>query len=344
MKRRTLLAGSVVACSGVALGAVHLSRVRKSALVSVTGPTMGTYYRVQAPDESVPTQTLRRLTETALGDVESRMSTYAPDSELLRFNRGVEGVWTNMSDLTLTVVERALAISRLSHGAFDPTVGPLVELWGFGASGALDAPPADSAIADAAANVGASRLAASVARGAMRKHSPALEIDLSGIAKGFAVDRISVALDAAGLDSYLIDVGGELHARGRKPDGGGWRVGIERPIAGQRSVHRVVELQHGAIATSGDYRRFFVHGGRRYAHSIDPRTAHPVSHTLASVSVVSADAMQADALSTALMVMGPDEGYEFALEHDIAALFIAHDDGNDYLERWTPDFEAVKAA
>lgn len=342
MKRRTLLAGSVIACSGVALGAVHLSRVRKSALVSVTGPTMGTYYRVQASDESVATQTLRRLTETVLGDVESRMSTYAPDSELSRFNRETQGTWTNMSDLTLTVVERALAINRLSAGAFDPTVGPLVELWGFGASGSMDVPPADSAIADAAANVGASRLTASAAQGALRKRAPGLEVDLSGIAKGFAVDRIAAALGAAGLDSYLIDVGGELRARGRKPDGGAWRVGIERPVAAERSVHRVIELQHSAIATSGDYRRFFVHRGRRYAHSIDPRTARPVSHTLASVSVVSADAMQADALSTALMVMGPGEGYEFALEHDIAALFIARDDGDGYLERSTPGFETVK--
>ncbi|MGI9335322.1 MAG: FAD:protein FMN transferase [Gammaproteobacteria bacterium] len=337
MKRRTLLTGSLVACSGVAIGVAALRRGRSQALVTVTGPTMGTFYQVRIPADTLSVEALRSLAGRSLNAVESRMSTYLPDSELARFNRQLSATWTHASAHTVTVIGQALELSRRTDGAFDPTVGPLVELWGFGAAGRVETPPSDRELADAATGVGFSRLRTSASASALRKTAPGLEVDLSGIAKGFAVDRLAQALDTAGVASYLVDVGGELRARGNKPGGRPWRVGIERPAPGRRDVHRIVHLEQAAIATSGDYRRFFVHGGRRYTHAIDPRTAHPVSHSLASVSVIADDAMTADALSTALMVMGPEEGYEFARNLDIAALFIAHDtDG--YQERSTPPF------
>jgi len=174
--------------------------------------------------------------------------------------------------------------------------------------------------------------------GTIRKTQGTLRVDLSGIAKGYAVDRLAAIFDGHGVRSYLIDIGGELRSRGRNRDGRPWRVGVERPVPGTRAVHRVVRLENRAVATSGDYRNFFVHEGQRYTYAIDPRTARPVTHPLASVTFVDDNAMRADALSKGMMVMGPNEGMELARTHDVAAYFIVRT-GDGFEERFTPAFE-----
>jgi thiamine biosynthesis lipoprotein len=216
-------------------------------------------------------------------------------------------------------------------------VGPLVDLWGFGPADG-NGLPSDEAISDASAKTGVDAFQFDPARGAIKKTRSRLRLDLSGVAKGHAVDLVAAHLEALGFDRYLIDVGGELKARGRKSDGSLWRIGIERPVPGQRQVQRVLAVDGGAIATSGDYRNFFLRDGRHYSHTIDPRTGRPVQHQLASVSVLSDRAMSADAMSTAMMVLGPEEGLALAERMQVPAMFLLRSE-DGIVERTTLNFK-----
>ncbi len=309
------------------------------AATALGGATMGTSYGVRISDlpTGVDTRDLAAEIERTLERIERQMSTYRGDSELSRFNAGGDDGWVEVSPATRNVVDRALATSRLTRGAFDPTIGPLVDLWGFGPTGPRPHAPGDKQIAGAMSRMGFSKIAASPTATALRKADPRLQVDLSGIAKGFGVDEVARLLDTVGIEHYLVEIGGELRSRGLNPKGETWRVGVERPDSGRRSVQRVVRLRDAALATSGDYRNFFEQEGRRFAHIIDPRSGRPVNHSLASVTVLAPSTVDADALSTALMVLGPRAGFELAERHDIAALFIAHD-GQRLIETSTGDF------
>jgi len=366
MDRRTYLKGALGLAAGVVLppGVLALSGCSGTSVAadveSFGGSTMGTGYSVQlgdrlaatfaragaTPPERASGGTLAAL-EAEFGGVlegiEASMSTYRPESELSRVNASGDGDWLPLSARTAEVIGAALEASETSGGAFDATVGPLVNLWGFGPTGIATAPPARDAVASARERVGFAFIEFDASRGALRKRRADTYLDLSGIAKGHAVDRLAERLEHHGRASYLVEIGGELRARGTKPDGSPWRVAIERPAAGRRAVHRVVELRDAAIATSGDYRNFFDAGGRRYSHSIDPRSGRPVTHGLASVSVVASSTMDADALSTALMVMGPADGIDFAREHGLAAHFIVKSAGG-LEETYTRAFERHLAA
>jgi thiamine biosynthesis lipoprotein len=344
MKRRSYLAGTLAVTARLALpaGVAALagcgSSSTRHALTRFSGPTMGTAYRVSIAGQlsEAETKALRASVEAALNRVDVLMSTYRAESELSRFNASGVDDWIDLSPDTATVIAEAMRAGSVSAGGFDITVGPLVDLWGFGPDD-RNGVPSDEAIADASARSGPYALQFNPERGAISKARSGLRIDLSGVAKGHAVDLVAELLDAWGIDGYLIDVGGELKARGRKGDGSIWKVGIERPVAGQRQVQRVIALEGGTIATSGDYRNFFEQDGRRYSHTIDPRTGRPVQHNLASVSVLTHRAMTADALSTALMVLGPDEGLALAQRLDVPALFLLRSEGG-IVERATRSF------
>lgn len=339
MNRRAVLAGSLAAGCGLAFGAPWVLPGRTPAITPLRGQSMGTYYSVKFPADAAPAGPLHDDIRAVLARIDALMSTYKEDSELALFNAATSDEWMAMSADTREVVTEAVRVGDLTGGAFDITVGPLVNLWGFGAAPRTLAMPRDKALADAARAVDYQLL--SSLGPSLRKGSSAVQIDLSGIAKGYAVDRVAALLDQHGIEDYLVDIGGELRTRGHKPDGRRWQVGIECPDPDSRSVFRAVELGDRAIATSGDYRNFFVHEGRRYSHTIDPRTGRPVTHQLSSVSVIADTAMTADGLSTAIMVLGPHEGYEFARSHGLAAALIVHrDDGFD--ERWTPAFEPYR--
>ena len=305
----------------------------------ITGATMGTSYSVKVPGlpAAVDRDALEYEIAGILEAVNAQMSTYRPESELSRFNAAGAAAPVMVSADTLAVVETALDVARLAGGAFDPTVGPLVELWGFGPDGRRPVPSA-SRIADALAATGYGHIYPTAAPPALDKGRDGIRLDLSGIAKGFGVDRVAEHLERRGVAYYLVEIGGELRGRGYSPRGDQWRVGIERPVAAERSVQRVVRLGGQALATSGDYRIFFEQDGARFSHLIDPRDGRPVDHGLASVTVIASSAMRADALSTALMVLGPDAGLELARREKIAAFFIAKA-GGGFSEIATPGFK-----
>ncbi|MCL4125689.1 UNVERIFIED_CONTAM: hypothetical protein GTU68_015660 [Idotea baltica] len=254
------------------------------------------------------------------------MSTWRSDSEISLFNRSQQNDWQSISADTMTVIEYARRTSEQTLGAFDASVAPLVNLWGFGPTQAQSitefSKPSPNAIAKTAYRVGYQSINVDTNSRAIRKDSTTNELDLSGIAKGFAVDKVALILDAYGINNYLVELGGELRSRGRNSQGKAWRVAIERPSTKQRSVYRIINLENSAVATSGDYRNFFLDGGVRYSHTIDPRTGSPSNHELASVSVIAETTMQADSLSTAFMVMGPGDALSYANTHGIAAHLI----------------------
>ncbi|MDQ2696642.1 MAG: FAD:protein FMN transferase [Pseudomonadota bacterium] len=306
-----------------------------------TGSTMGTRYsvRVTALPEGVDAPALQEGVDAVLRRVNDQMSTWQEDSELSRFNRSTGSDWFPVSADLVTVVEEARRISRLSGGAFDVTVGPLVNLWGFGPPQGDRKPPDEAQIQEAKARVGYGRIQVRASPPAIRKDRPDVYVDLSAIAKGYGVDKVAEYLESQGIDQYMVEIGGEVRARGHNPQGVAWRIGIERPNPGlERSVQRVMHIDGQALATSGDYRNYYEQDGVRLSHTIDPRTGRPIRHTLASVTVLSDTAMRADGLATALMVLGPEEGYALALREKLAAYFIAKSP-EGFVEKTTPDID-----
>lgn len=272
---------------------------------------MGTTYGVLG-NCAVPKTRL----DAALARVNRQMSTYDPGSELSAFNRAAVGEAVPVSQALVEVAVAAQGISKRTAGAFDPTVAPLVGLWGFGAR-AENRPPTAAEVRAALARVGYRKVVAEAAPPRLVKRAPAT-LDLSAIAKGYAVDRLADVLRAARCDAFLIELGGEIRTAGAAPGGGRWRVAIESPDGGRLAMLR---LREGAVASSGDYRQHRVVDGARVSHIIDPRTGHPVRHGTASVTVVAATAMEADGLATALLVMGERDGMAYAERNAVAALF-----------------------
>jgi thiamine biosynthesis lipoprotein len=310
-------------------------------MLSLTGEAMGTSWTVHVADANrLPGLDAQTLVDTALHEVDAVMSTWNDDSALMRFNAADSTDWISVPASLATVVADARRISELTGGAFDITAAPLVDAWGFGPAGAPAMPPTPAALAALRSRVGFRLLENRAEPPALRKHDPAMRADLSAIAKGYAVDRVALALEAAGSRNYLVEIGGELRIRGRRTTGEAWRIGIEQPDPARRSVQRELALNRdAALATSGDYRNFVELGGRRQAHIIDPRTGWPAAHALASVTVIAANCAEADALATALTVLGPQDGYRLARDESIAALFIMRT-ADGFEERSTAAFEA----
>ena len=307
----------------------------------LTGRSMGTSFTIEITDEiaNVDVRDRERLQaeiETTLSDIEARLSTYRPDSELSVLNESRPSGWFEISDALCTELADAQRLSATTGGAFDPTVAPLVELWGFGASGIVVTPPPAEAIEAELSAVGYEHLELDCNRPAALKRAP-LSVDLSGYAKGYAVDELAELLERYGVNNFLVELGGELKLRGSNADGELWSVAIERPPPGGRSVQSIVRLTDVAVATSGDYRNFFEHEGQRYSHTIDPRTGRPVTHSLAQVTVLADSAAEADAMATALLVLGPNRGLAFAERENLAAYFLLRDD-DDISASWSTRF------
>jgi len=302
----------------------------------ITGATMGTTYsvRIVDPPAGMAIDEITRRIQLSLEDVNRRMSTWRDDSEVSLFNAAPPGEWFPVSADTAALVAMGQAVSRMSGGAFDVTIGPVVDLWGFGPDPVRVTPPAKAEIEAALDRVGYPALESREEPPALRKSVPDLAVDLSGIAKGHAVDRVAAVLAQAAIDNFLIEVGGELRVAGHNRRGERWSVAVEDPLAAGREVHRVLNVTDTAIATSGDYRNFFEYEGKRYSHTIDPRTGWPVSHDLVSVTVLDESAALADALATALLVLGPEAGGELAERTDIAAYFVVRS-GDGVMARWT---------
>jgi thiamine biosynthesis lipoprotein len=345
-RRRTVLQAMAAASLLAACGDRRVGAAVPA--LSHRGPAMGSQYtlKIAGPALSASEQDAARVAvAAALERVEAAMSTYRPASELSRFNAHDAGAPFPVSAETLAVFAAAQEVAAASGGAFDVTVGPAVDAWGFGPSIAREARavPATAVLADARAAIGWQALGVDAAAGPLGKHRAGLRADLSGIAKGRGADAAARALDALGHRDYMIEVGGEVVVRGRNPDGMPWRIGIEAPDAVPQRAHTVVPLTDRAMATSGDYRIFFEQDGRRYTHEIDPSSGTPVSHRLASVCVVAADCMHADAWSTALFVAGPVRGPLLASELGLAAHFLTRTADSRFDEAVTPAFAALGA-
>ena len=307
------------------------------------GHTMGTQFSVTVaqPMERESRQDLQRDIEAVLEEVEDAMSTYRADSEVSRFNASPSTDWFAVSPATCEAIRATLEVSRLSDGAFDVTVGPLVNLWGFGPDPVRVRPPPDREIEDALASVGYRLLHADCERPAIRKDVASVYVDLSAYAKGLGVDRVGGLLEQRGIRGFMVEIGGELTLRGLDADGEPWTIAIETPESPGRGIGRVVSLTDRAMATSGDYRNFFEYDGRRYSHTIDPRTGRPTTHDLASVTVIGETAARADAMATALLVSGPEEGFDLAVRERIPAIFQIRTHAG-YTERRTPAFSGFE--
>lgn len=298
------------------------------------GITMGTTFTVKwVPNqqESVDTNAINQ----ALVDVNQAMSTYIDDSELSIINRLPANSSVELSAQLHEILVKAEEISRKSSGAFDVTVGPLVNLWGFGPDGRIIKAPAQDQIDAIREKIGFEFLQLNKLE--LTKHKESY-IDLSAIAKGYGVDLIATLLESNGISSYLVEIGGELRAKGVKPDGSNWKIAIESPSAGfDRAIQKVIAVKDVGIATSGDYRNYFEEAGVRFSHTIDPNTGRPITHRLASVTVLMPTCAEADAYATAMMVMGEESAFAFAIENNIEAFFIVKTD-QGFEERMTPGF------
>jgi thiamine biosynthesis lipoprotein len=327
---RLLLGAAVLALGGCAIGGAHERVLR--------GETMGSEWTVRIAGKlPAATSALQRGVQAQFDAVDQALSTWRPDSALSRFNENDAGEWTDVDRELATVMSYGLALGEDSGGGYDLTIGPLVNLWGFGPDPKRDAAPPMTAIEAARARVGWRRVQVDLAGSRARKE-PGVRIDLSSLGKGRGVDRAAEYLDAQGVANYLIDLSGKLRARGVNPSRKPWRVAVEQPGADDpsgaaRTVPAVVSLLDASIATSGDYRKYFESGGRHLSHIIDPRTGWPVAHGTLSATAIAKTCMEADALATVFMVMPPDAALRLADAHATPALWISRAGGAFRLAR-----------
>jgi FAD:protein FMN transferase len=297
-------------------------------MVVLEGQTMGTTFTVKVVAELTgeQQQALSGTVSAVLATVDAQMSTWRPDSELSVFNASPSTEPTPVSAGTMAVMRRAAAVWRQSSGAFDPTVGPLVQRWGFGSDGRSETPPTDAELSEMLGQVGFEKLSLVETPPSLTKALPGLQVDLSAVAKGWGVDQVFEAVGALGYPDRLVEIGGEVRVQGTNPSGVPWRVAVETPDSQPRTLQRVLALHNEAMATSGDYRNYVERDGVRISHTIDPRTGRPITHRLASVSVLHEECALADAWATALNVLGPEEGPRVAEAAGLAAYFLVRED------------------
>ncbi|MGY6554534.1 MAG: FAD:protein FMN transferase [Wenzhouxiangella sp.] len=331
---RLVWAGLVLLALTLALSGCE----RPTEPITFSGATMGTVWtvRVTALPAGVSGPELRAQIEALLEQVNAEMSTYRPDSVITAFNQAVAGERIDLPPGFAAVLAEALYWAEMTDGAFDPTAGPLVNLWGFGPPDRRDQMPDAADVAEARARVGWQQLGFRAGDEVLVQPGGVF-LDLSAIAKGWGVDVLAEHLLDSGVPGFLVEIGGDLRTHGRRPDGGPWRVAIERPLAGTRELHDVINVHEVAITTSGDYRNFFEADGRRFSHLIDPRTGFPIDHATVSVTAAATHASTADVMATALSILAIEQAWALATEHDLAVLWLLAD-GDQLLERMTPAF------
>ena len=299
---------------------------RRPSTTAYYGQALGTTWSVQLADD--PKENVQAIIERELNVVNSQMSTYQPDSEVSRFNRH-DTTSFSISEDTATVIRAALDLYSKSNQSFDITIGPVVNAWGFGFPPSLKKPTEES-LTELHTIVGSNKLTLSGTL--LTKSNPDIRIDLSAIAKGYAVDKISAALKTKGYSNFLVEVGGEIYTAGSKNEQP-WLVGIEQPNEEQGAIQLVLPLENAALATSGDYRNYKERDGVRYSHTIDPRTLKPISHNLASISVIAPTVMEADGWATALNVVGEDEALRLAEEYDLGLYMLLREEDGSFRSR-----------
>jgi len=311
-------------------------------IIKISGSKMGTSYHVTiVADQPAPVDLAKQIEQT-LDRVDQSMSTYKVDSEISQFNQLDVGQRLVISDDFDQVLRITRKVWQKSGGTLDPTVGPLVDIWGFGPTFTGDVVPSDSAIQRSLASIGFDAVNRTVNnQQILLGKSRPLRLDLSAVAKGYAVDLVADLLEMNALPDYLVEVGGETRVSGLNPEGDPWRLAIESPSLTE-AVAQVLNLEAGAVATSGDYRNYFERDGVRYSHTIDPRSGRPTTHSVASVTVVADTCAEADAWATALIVMNSDQAVDLANELKIPVYIVARQDKGytvSYSETFTPLLE-----
>jgi FAD:protein FMN transferase len=320
---RALRRAATAAATVMALAAL---RGRAAEPIVLHGRTMGSTYNVKYwhTGDGPSGPEVQRAIDSLLDRIEQQMSTWRPDSELSQFNGAPAGEWFAVSPDVAAVVARAMELHRITDGASDVTVGPVLALWGFGPKAArrdgLAAAPDDAALAAVMRRIGADKLAVRANPPALRKAVDGLEVDLSSIAPGYAVDLIIDELADSGVTNAMVELGGEVRAVGPRPDGKPWRIGVQAPPPGD--VAAVVPLASLALATSGDFHNTHTIDGVAYTHILDPRTGRPLAYRGASVTIVAPTCFEADGLATAVFVMRPEAGFTWCVDHGVAALFV----------------------
>jgi thiamine biosynthesis lipoprotein len=306
--------------------------------ILLQGRTMGTTYNIKVvgTNEQVEALNLQQKIDDLLKQVNQEMSTYIKSSEISTFNQSSSTEAIEVSPGFARVLKESIRLGQLSEGKLDVTVGPLVNLWGFGPEQRPDKVPSEELLAATKKRVGLQHLV--LEGNFLAKRIPDLYIDLSTIAKGYGVDVVAELIEKNGIANYLVEIGGELRLKGFKSTGELWAIAVEKPLTNKRSVQEVIIPRDNAVATSGDYRIYFEANGVRFSHIIDPATGKPINHKLVSVTVIHPSSMTADGLSTALMVMGMEKGIAFATENNLAALFISKTE-NGFDEQFTVKFK-----
>jgi thiamine biosynthesis lipoprotein len=295
-------------------------------VVRLSGETMGTTFNVTAIGEDLDESALAASVEETLAAVNAKMSNWDPNSEVSTFSASDSTDPVAVSEEFALVLAAANDVHDKTDGAFDVTLGPLIELWGFGPRKPEDPVPSDADIEAALAGVGQNRLLTlDAAAGTLAKSEPGVGINLSAIAKGYGIDAVAETLRDAGIENYLVEIGGDLVSKGQNDKGEAWQIGIEKPQAGSQSLQLIVSLDDRGMASSGDYKNYFEQDGVRYSHIIDPTTGRPITHRTTSVTVLAENAMMADAWATAMLALGQEKGMKLAEEHKLAVYFISRD-------------------
>ncbi len=300
---------------------------------------MGTSFSIKISSfpDNIPQKQLKSQIDSVLNEINQKMSTYLDNSEVSQFNHSQSIEWQHSSEDLIRVLLEAKKVSDLTQGAFDVTVGPLVNLWGFGPDPRVFKSPEKNKIDQRLNQVGYKKLLIDKKLLKIKKIIPDLYLDLSALAKGYAVDKVAELLEEHGFLNYLVEIGGELRLKGKNISDNPWQIGIEKPVVNGRLIQKVLPVTNISMATSGDYRNYFEDNGVRYSHTIDPRTGKPITHKLASVTIFTNTTMEADAIATAIMVLGPQEGFDFAEKYKIAAYFLIKTD-DDFKEQSTSAF------
>ena len=328
---------AVLAMTFLFLGCSQSPEIQK-----ISGDAQGTTYHISFwSSQAVDTASIKQLVETEFTRLDMQLSNYRKDSVIEQLNATVSSEPLALSEEIIGLIEQARVVSVASEGCYDLTIKPLFDLWGF--NGDKLTPPDAASLQAALKQVGFAQIK-SVDATHIQKLNPQLRIDLSSIAQGYSVSRMVALLEQQGIENYLVEIGGELQTRGKKPEGTAWRVALEKPLSSERTMQKIVTINRSeplAVMTSGTYRHYFDLNGKRYSHILDAKTGSPVDHNIVSVTVLHDNPTQADAWSTALLCLGKTRGIEAANKAGIAALFIEQD-GEAFNELRTVPFDALK--
>lgn len=320
------------------------SQPKTTPVIELRGSTMGTTYLIKVvndknEDSQVVTAAISTGIDNVLKTVNRQMSSWLPDSEISRFNHFGSTDWFEVSPDTATVVAEAVRIGGVTGGALDVTLSPLIDLWGFGPKNTHNRIPSDEEINSVLVGIGYQKLSVRQAPPAIKKENSGIQVQLAAVAKGFGVDKVADYLDSEGFSHYLVEIGGEVRARGKKPENKSWHIAVSTPDD-SGSYQKVLVIENVSVATSGDYHNYFEKDGVRFAHILDPTTGRPITHNLASITVVHNSCMTADALATGLYVLGPEKSYELALKENIPVFMIIRESGK-FVEKYTPTFSKM---